>query len=815
MPRPTIALLCTLALAACTTVPEPPRVELRDDGPGEAAAHWAMKRGGTNDLYGAYERAREVMREMPRYDTSRDALVERRQVAATATTSTAPFEKWTFLGPGNVGGRTRALVIDPRDPNVVYAGGVSGGIWRSNSGGAVWTPVGDELANIAVNSLVMHPTDSNVLYAGTGEGFFREEQRGTGLPLRGAGIFVTRDAGVSWTRLPSTAGEDFQWVNDLVISTHDPLRVYAATRTGVHRSTDGGTTWARVLATTVKGGCLDLAYRGDTAGDYLFAACGTFEQAHVYRNPSAEGSGEWTSVLTNPLMGRTSLAIAPSNPSIIYALSASNQNGIYQQGLLAVYRSNQNGDAGSWSARVSNESSDYVETLLLTNPYVANVHACDDRAQNQYVTMGWYCNTIAVDPRDPEKVWVGGVDLFRSDDGGATWGPASFWWTNANVPSFVHADQHLIVFHPQYDGGANQVMFFANDGGVYKTANARAEVPVGPLSTCDPAQSKVVFSAMNRNYGVTQFYHGAVYPDGRRFVGGTQDNGTIVGELDRENEWRRILGGDGAYVAIDPVDENTIYAESQNAAIRKSVDGGRMFTSIAAQLGTDQFLFVTPFLIDPNNHLRLWIGGGRMWRTDNAGSIWRQASTPVPGKVSAIAVAPGNANRVVAGTHEGFIVRNDSATTATSATVWATTRPRAGFVSSMTFDPVDGNVVYTTYSGFGGGAHVWKSIDGGATWSALAGEGSGALPDIPVHSIVVDPTRRDRLYLGTDLGVFVSLDGGQRWAVENTGFTNVVTEALVIAPGSRGPAVYAFTHGRGVWRAELVKPGAKRRSARP
>jgi len=158
---------------------------------------------------------------------------------------------------------------------------------------------------------------------------------------------------------------------------------------------------------------------------------------------------------------------------------------------------------------------------------------------------------------------------------------------------------------------------------------------------------------------------------------------------------------------------------------------------------------------------------------------------------------------VLAGTTEGTIARTNDATT------WTTTRPRDGWVSSLTFDPVDANLVFATYAGFGG-AHVWKSSDGGATWTSI----DGNLPDMPVHAIAVDPTRRTRLFLGTDLGVFVSLDGGASWSVENTGFANAVTEAIFIGPGDLGPAVYAFTHGRGAWRAELTITGAKRRSVR-
>ncbi|HEX9163921.1 MAG TPA: hypothetical protein VF980_19585, partial [Thermoanaerobaculia bacterium] len=176
------------------------------------------------------------------------------------------------------------------------------------------------------------------------------------------------------------------------------------------------------------------------------------------------------------------------------------------------------------------------------------------------------------------------------------------------------------------------------------------------------------------------------------------------------------------------------------------------------------------------------------------------------------AVAPHDSDRVIAGTNAGSIFSTATATSATSTTDWTRVEPRAGWVSSLTFDPVDPSTIYATYAGFGG-KHVWKSTDGAATWAAIDGSGDATLPDIPVHSLAVDPVRRDRLYLGTDLGVFVSLDGGAHWNVENTGFPDVVTEWVTVAQGERGPAVYAFTHGRGAWRAELA-PETRRRSVR-
>jgi photosystem II stability/assembly factor-like uncharacterized protein len=811
-----------LLLTACTTTWKPVADVTREphDSPDDAAAYHAMKRSGTDDVFRAYSEAERQMRRMQRYATTADARIEpRSEVSTSAEATPPPFRNWQFLGPGNVGGRTRALVIDPVEPQVMYAAGVSGGIWKTVSGGVRWEPIGDYLVNIAVNSMVMHPTDRNVLYAGTGEGYFREAERGTALPLRGNGIFITRDAGATWTHLASTANnENFHYVNDLVISTHDPSRVYAATRTGVWRSIDAGVTWTNVHPTTVKGGCLDLAYRGDTNGDYLFASCGTFAQATIYRSKNGELAQPWEAVHTEVDMGRTSLAIAPSNPSVIYGLSATNTPGRYAQGLHAVWRSDSNGDPGTWSARVRKDSThDVVGPTMLSNIITIDHKICNGRDDEEPLTMGWYCNTLAVDPTNADRVFAGGVDIFRSDDGGSTWGLASYWFGDDrnNLP-YLHADQHVIRFHPQYDGVTNTTVFFGNDGGIARTENALATIPTGRDAICVDKRSAMAFEGLNSNYGVTQFYHGAVFPDGRQFIAGAQDNGTVVGNTDTgPDSWTMVAGGDGGYVAID-ANSSMVYASSQWGNVLYAVGPNlrTRFNSMTGGLEEDDFLFIAPFTLDPQVGRTVWMGGTSLWKT-NSFNRWGRASAKVPNDAKISAVAAATSDRVVAGTTAGDIIRNDQATSSNVDTVWASTRPRAGFVSSLAFDPADSNVVYATYAGFGGGAHVWRSTDFGATWTPIDGSGDGALPDIPVHSLAVDPTRRDRLYLGTDLGVFVSLDGGQTWSVENSGFAAVVTETVVIARGVSGPAVYAFTHGRGAWRAELTVPvGPKRRGVR-
>ncbi|MEO8032814.1 MAG: hypothetical protein ABI837_00135 [Acidobacteriota bacterium] len=802
------AILLLSSTIACTHSLDRERDHERFDAPDAAAAYDAAKRTGAGDPQAAYATARALMAGMARYSTADDRELPRpyRLQADWQTTasSSGVLGVWSFLGPGNIGGRTLALLIDPKNPDVMYAGAISGGVWKTLDAGSHWFAVGDQMVNLQVSSLAFDPHDSSVLYAGTGEGFFREDIRGTNLPLRGDGVFVSHDAGTSWTQLPSTASnDDFRWVNDVVVSTHDSRRLYAATRSGVWRSIDSGSTWSRVVATTVKGGCLDLAFRSDTSGDYLFASCGVLDQATVYRTQQGESASPWISVLSEPGMSRTSLAIAPSRPSTIYALAAGPD-----QTLLGVYRSDSNGDPGTWTARVTGKDGVKQNTLLLTNPLSP---LCQNDPNG--VPMGWHCNVIAVDPLDPERVWAAGVDLFRSDDGGRNWGIASYWWTDSGTdPHFVHADQHAIVFDPRYDGSSQRSMFVSNDGGVYRTDNARAATASGNKAGCDSTKSSVTWTSLVHGFGATQFYHGAVSPDGRTFFGGAQDNGSDLGTLSGGTEnWTMPNGGDGGFVVIDPVNPRILYCESQNAFLTKSTDGGVRFRSAINGL-EDDFLFVTPYALDPNAHDRLWIGGRRMWRTDNATSSWFAASAPLNGQVSAVAITPGNPDRVFAGTTTGDIVSNDRATEAVPATPWKVVRPRAGWVSSITIDPTNSATMYATYAGFGG-VHIWRSLDGASTWAPLDGEGDGVLPDVPVHSLAVDPTRPSRLYAGSDLGIFVSNDGGAHWLVENSGFANVITETVLIARGERGPAIYAFTHGRGVWRAELTPVGPRRRAA--
>ncbi len=750
---------------------------------------------------------------MPQYSSATNEILPAGpQVMASAAgpAAGATLGTWSPLGPGNIGGRTRQIVFNPTNPDIMYTAAVAGGVWKTTDGGATWAPLTDlAVPNIAVNSLAIDPKNANILYAGTGEGFYNADG------VRGAGIFKTTDGGATWSQVAGTANSNFYYVNDIIVSPRNSARLWAATRTGVWRSLDSGTTWTRVLTGPSVAGCTDLVTQTDRTVGYIFAACGSFvtqAASGIWRTVEGGTTLPWQQVLgpaQEPAMGRTSLALAPSNQNILYALTASTAGNAYQDGFLAVFRSTTSGAAGSFTAQVRNTDANKLNTVLLSNPVYAFLADCGYGPSNQFYNQGWYDNVIAVDPKDPNKVWAGGIDLFRSDDGGANWGLASYWWFTRGVDvEYAHADNHVIAFHPQYDGVTNKKMFVASDGGIYRTDDARANVGTTLNAVCgSPTAGAVAWTPLNNGYAVTQFYHGSAYPDGNTFFGGTQDNGTLRGTTASQS-WQDLQGGDGGYTAVDPGNTNVLFAEYTGLSIQKSTDGGLNWAdAVTGITGDGGFPFITAFTMNDANAQQLWTGGWYIWRTNNQAASWVRASTITAGlgSVSALAVSPVNQNNAVVGMSDGYIHRTNVAGTATSATAWPVVRPRTGYVSSVEFDPFDMNVVYATYATFNtvaGQSHVYKSTDAGATWVGIDGSGVTGIPDIPVHTIVIDPMNTQRLYLGTDAGVFTSIDGGLNWYKEVTGFANVVTESLRLNKTGQ-QRLYAFTHGRSAWRVDL------------
>lgn len=807
------------------------------DMPAEAQKFFLEKRVLEGESYSQSRRIEEAAKAqgLPLYSTAKRKIVAPGQQKKadsntlvsgqllTNSVTGALDGSWEPIGPGNIGGRTRALLIHPKKPTIMWTAGVAGGIWKSTDGGATWLPKADLLANIAVNSMILDGTDVNTLYAGTGEGFFNADG------VRGGGIYKSEDGGETWIALPSTINNpDFYYVNKLAMSDKRQ-RIYAATRTGVFHSEDKGLTWTRVLNPNVTGGCMDLAIQNartsrnkdkDNRQDeefYVFAGCGTYAGGGAIWRAVDDKGATWEKVFEEAKMGRVSLAVAPSNPEYVYALVASaDGTSKYLDGLHGVFRSTKSGATGTWEARVRNTDSNKLNTVQLSNPVYAFYGACflGNPTVEYWFNQGWYDNQIAVDPLDPEIVWTAGIDLMRSNDGGKTWGLASHWWLY-DEPDYkqwyAHADNHVFAFHPGYDGTNNKTLYVGSDGGLYYTGDARAPVSSGAYAACaDIDPNAVTWKALNNGYEVTQFYHGTTYPDGQTFFGGTQDNGTPRGSTGAgANEWRSIRGGDGGYVAVNPTNTNQLFGEYYSLSFERSDDGGLTWASKVSGIteGSGNFLFIVPFAMDSANPTRLWMGGAYPWRTNNSGDLWTRAGGFFGTRISAWGIAPNNPDKVYVGTQTGRIFTTNIATTAISTTVWPNVIPRAGYVSSVAVHPTNANIAYATYSTFNTATaqgHVFKTVDGGVTWTGVdVSTSANPLPDVPAHSIVIDPNNDQRLYVGTDIGVFVSTDAGANWARENTGFANVITEHLEYNAATG--YLYAFTHGRSAWRVKLTQ----------
>ena len=758
--------------------------------PDRAAAFLRAQRlplgGGEVPMQAFYERFREI----------------RTRQAAGRGTLPGGIQGWEAIGPGNIGGRTRAIAIDPTEPDRMFAAGVAGGIWRSSDAGASWTPVDDMMLNLAVCTIVIDPTDPSIIYAGTGEGY------GNGIFVPGLGIFKSTDGGSTFDQIPATSPlvtPAFTYVNKLVISPNDPTRVYAATRYGVYRSNDGGDSWDAVLGNpfyvtapfTTNGctlGCLDLAVRTDSDPDVLFATFGSQQPDGLFR--SDDGGDTWITYTTPSYQGRMTLAISPTDNDRIY-LGMADNGGLAGWGRIAgLFRS----DDGVSFAYVQDPTHKFTPWLF---SYSSIALGC--LTGYPIYSQGWYDQAIAVDPADPDKLFLGGIDQFRSDDAGATFGMTGYlFFRNEEppYPHYIHVDQHAIVFHPEYDGITNQTMYVGNDGGLWRTENARAastqeECPIADSPGPPP---DVVWESLNNGYAVTQFYHGAVARTADVFIGGAQDNGTSRAQSTATpNGWEEIYGGDGGYVAIDHTDEDIVYVEIQGfPTMVKSFDGGETFVDATNGITDTDGLFITPFAMDPSDPVVLWTGGRRPWRTTTGASVWTPAGPDIGAadQISAIGISPTDGNVVYLGFDNGYMARTTNGLSPSPTwTLISAGLPIGGWVSSVAVDPVDSDIAYATYSN-AGIPHVFRTANGGGSWAPIDGIAATGIPDIPVHWISVRPGNRNQLYAGTEFGVFASDDTGATWAPANTGLANTVVEAMAFQDEN---TLVAFTFGRGAF----------------
>ncbi len=689
----------------------------------------------------------------------------RQQNPTNRVAGAIPGMIWQERGPKNVGGRTRAIMIDPNDATrkTVWSAGVGGGLWKTTDitlTAPAWAPVNDMFNNIAITTMAFNPVNPLIMYFGTGEGFFNADA------IRGDGIWKTTDGGASWAQLAATvATANFQYIQKIVVH---PVtgHVYAGTRNGLFRSVDAGLTWTKVLGTGVGAADNRVADVEIGADNSIYVAIGIFTTDGVYKSATG-AAGSWTKLNTGTNgfattgFNRIELACAPSNANTLYAITASTAtNGVFR-----ILESNDGGL--NWTQR--------------TNPVDADPGIGNDFTRGQ----AWYDLTAAVDPNNASTVYVGGVDLFKSTNAGSTWQQISHWYGGYGFQE-VHADQHAILFEP----GNSSVIYFGNDGGIYRTENGTASIPS--------------IITKSENYNVTQFYACAMNPTAysSQFLAGAQDNGSQQYNSLGINATVEVTGGDGCFNHIDQNQPQYQFTSYVYNNFYRSTNTGATFGGITNS-NTGYFVNPTDY-DDANNNLYASKAAGDYYVILNAPA--NNAFTTVAvaafnnGRVTHISVSPNTSNRVFFGINNGRVVLVDNAhtTTPTATNITGAGMP-SGTVSCIAVQNGNDNHLLVTYSNYGSNS-VWETTNGGFSWTSVEGN----LPDMPVRWALFNPSISTQAILATEVGVWSTdlLSGAATvWGPSSNGLANVRTDMLQIRTSDK--LVIAATHGRGLFSTDV------------
>jgi photosystem II stability/assembly factor-like uncharacterized protein len=673
-------------------------------------------------------------------------------------------EPWQPIGPHNIGGRTLSVAFNPLNPNTVYAGSASGGLWRSHTAGVgadAWDYVSTGFSVLGVNSIAIAPNDSNVIYIGTGEVYGYQNSIG-GLTIRttrgsyGIGILKTTDGGLTWSKSLDWSYNQRRGVQAVRINPQNPTIVWAATTEGTYRSLDAGSTWSQVHNVIMAN---DLAIN-PLDPNIVFVACGNLGcLGHgIYR--TTDGGTNWLQLaggLPATFGGKGQLAMYQSSPNVIFASIGNGSSS----------------GAGTWLCK----STDNGDTWTIVS------------TQDYSTYQGWFAHFVGVNPVDSSKVICGGVNLWKSTTGGTNLQQKSFWFLwffgvpppggPEGPPDYSHADHHAIAYHPTDP----DIIYFGTDGGVFRTTDGGE-----------------TFEGRNGGYQTTQFYNGfsSAFSDSLLSIGGLQDNATAIYE--GTVAWRRVIGGDGCWTAIHSSNPNIMYGTSQNLSINKSTNRGNTWSNISPPSGATSF--AAPYVLSPSNPLIMYAGRDRVFKSTQGGGNWVATNNNqvLDGNPAiSMGIASTSSDTVYVGTAPVFSRARIFVTT-NGGTSWqdiTDTLPDR-YPVDIAVDPTNSAKVYVAFSGFGT-SHLFRTENAGQTWTDIG----LTLPDVPTSSVVVDPIYSDHIYVGNDIGVYVSTDDGSSWQEFQQGMPDAtVVMDLSISLANR--TLRAATHGSGVFERDLL-----------
>ncbi len=675
---------------------------------------------------------------------------------------------WETRGPHNRAGRILTLAFNPQNPKTLYAGSASGGLWRSYTAGLgvnTWQRVHIDFPVLGVSTITFNPIDSLVMYIGTGE-VYNYNEAGTGAAYRrtrgsfGIGILKSEDGGLTWKKSLDWGQDENHGVWAIRIHPDHPNKIFAATTEGIFVSDDAGANWEKKLNVVMAN---DIIIHPDNP-NLLLATCGNLNSkgSGIYR--STNNGETWSKVNSEypKFKGKAQLAYAPSDPNIVYGSFGNSLGG---------------DDEATWLCK----SVDFGEHWEI----VSNI----DYSKYQ----GWYSHDVAVNPNNPDDLVLIGVNIWHSKNGGKNVFSVSIGgagYSNAPIegpdgpPNYVHSDAHDVLFYPD---DTSSVVYIASDGGIHRSDDGG-----------------ITFTSCNSGLQTVQFYNGFSNSskDEKFCIGGLQDNGCIAWNGDKT--WQHISGGDGSWTAID--DENFItYTSSQYLHVYRFENG---LADNFHQTGIPvigKVSFIAPFAIAPSDSSIVYAGSSVISKSKYFGNSWnitgdRQYLNTKNTPALSMAISYQNPDIVYTATAPFEQERSEIFRTLNGGDSWekVTGICPNRYPMDMAVDPTDDAIAYITFAGFGAG-HVFRTNDYGETWIDI----TNGLPDIPTNAVIVDPLFPNNVYIGNDLGVFVSKDYGENWEIFQTGISDaIMVFDLKISPSNR--KLRLASHGNGAYERDLL-----------